>query len=96
MRPSDALAANRAAIREIVARHRAGHARVFGSIVHGADAEGSDLDLLVDPTAQTTLFDLAGIQGEVQELLGVPVDVVTPRALPDRFRERVLAEAMPL
>lgn len=96
MRPSDALAAHRRAIRDIVTRHRAGNARVFGSIVHDADAEGSDLDLLVDPTPRTTLFDLAGIQGELQELLGVPVDVVTPRALPARFRERVLAEAMPL
>ena len=44
----------------------------------------------------TTLLDIAGIQLEVEELLGVPVDVLTPSALPEKFRDQVLREAVPV
>ncbi len=94
MRPSLALQANRAAIRTVVARHHACNARVFGSVVHGDDHEGSDLDILIDPTPTTTLMDVARIQVELENLLGVPVDVLTPNALPDKFRNAVLAQAV--
>ena len=94
MRPSEALHAHRATIRDVVALHHACNARVFGSVLHGQDTEASDLDILIDPTPQTTLMDVAAIQVDLQRLLGVTVDVVTPRALPERFRERVLAEAV--
>lgn len=93
MKPSEALRTHREEIRQIVESHRACNARVFGSVLYGEDTDGSDLDLLVDPTAQTTLFDLARIQGLLQAVLGVPVDVLTPKALPEKFRERVLSEA---
>ena len=94
MKPSIALQENRAAIRSVVERHRARNARVFGSVVHGNDQEGSDLDLLIDPTPSTTLMDVARIQVELEKLLGVSVDVLTPKALPDKFRGLVLAEAV--
>jgi predicted nucleotidyltransferase len=94
LRPSDALHSNRAAIRSVVASHRACNARVFGSVLTGQDTEGSDLDILIDPTPETTLMDVAAIQVELQRLLGVSVDVLTPRALPDSFRDRVLSEAV--
>lgn len=93
MRPSEALNSNREAIRQVVKSHRALNARVFGSVLHGDDTDGSDLDLLVDPTADTSLLDIARIQSHLQKLLGVPVDVLTPKALPDNFRAKVLAEA---
>ena len=96
MKPSDALAAHRAGIRRIVAAHRARNPRVIGSVVHGEDTEDSDLDLLVDPTPETTLFDLAGMQQALEEFLAVPVDVVTPNGLPDRTREQIIAEAEPV
>lgn len=96
MKPSIALQENRAAIRSVVERHRARNARVFGSVVHGDDQEGSDLDILIDPTPNTTLMDLARIQVELEKLLGVAVDVLTPKALPDKFRGVVLAEAVPV
>lgn len=96
MKPSQALEANRAAIRRIVESHRAHNARVFGSVLHGRDTEGSDLDILVDPTADTTLFDIGAIRHELLGLLGVPVDVITPKALPEKFRYSVLAEALPV
>lgn len=96
MKPSLALASHRDAIRRVVASHRACNARVFGSVVHGDDTDSSDLDILIDPTPETTLMDVAAIQVELQRLLGVSVDVLTPRALPDNFRSLVLAEAVPV
>lgn len=96
MKPSNALQTNREAIRRVVEAHRACNPRVFGSVLHGADAEGSDLDILVDPTPDLTLFDIGAIRHELLQLLGVPVDVVTPKALPESFRAAVLAEARPV
>jgi predicted nucleotidyltransferase len=96
MKPSLALSSHRDAIRRIVESHRARNARVFGSVVHGDDTDDSDLDLLIDPTPDTTLMDVAAIQVELEELLGVTVDVLTPKALPDKFRGAVLAEAIPV
>ena len=96
MRPSAVLETNRAAIRRIVEAHRARNPRVFGSVLHGDDAEGSDLDLLIDPTSETSLFDIGAIRLELGALLGVRVDVLTPNGLPDSFRARVIAEARPV
>lgn len=94
MKPSQALASHRADIRRVVEAHRARNARVFGSVIHGEDTEGSDLDILIDPTPETTLMDVAAIQVELERLLGITVDVLTPRALPEKFRSVVLAEAV--
>ena len=96
MRPSVALALKRAAIREAVHRFHTANPRVFGSVLHGADQDGSDLDSLVDALPGTTLFDLGGLQGELEDLLGVSVDVLTPGDLPAKFRQQVLAEAQPV
>ena len=96
MKPSEALEAHRQAIREIAARYRVRNVRVFGSVLSKTDTEGSDLDLLVDPTGETTLFDIGAIQHELGLLLGVEVDVLTPKALPDKFRDRVIADAQPV
>ncbi|MCI0446667.1 nucleotidyltransferase domain-containing protein, partial [bacterium] len=75
---------------------RVENVRVFGSVLHGDDTEDSDLDLLVDPTVDTTLFDFGAIRYELKELLGVSVDVLTPNALPESCREIVLEEAVPV
>jgi len=93
MKPSIALQQHREAIRQIVERHHARNARVFGSVLHGEDTEGSDLDILIDTTEETSLFDIGAIQVELTELLGVEVDVLTPGALPDRWKMDVLNEA---
>jgi predicted nucleotidyltransferase len=96
MKPSEALHSHREAIRHVVEQNHARNARVFGSALHGGDTESSDLDLLVDPTPETTLMDIARIQNRLQSLLGVQVDVLTPKALPESFRQQVLAEAEPV
>jgi predicted nucleotidyltransferase len=96
MRPSTALESHRQTIVQIVERHNALNPRVFGSVANGTDGEDSDLDILIDPTPKTSLMDVAKIQVELEGILGVKVDVLTPNALPDSFRHIVLAEAVPL
>ena len=96
MKPSDALEIKRMEVRQLVARFRAANPRVFGSVLYGMDSDGSDLDLLVDTLPGATLFDLGGLQVELEDLLAVPVDLLTPGDLPSKFRQQVLAEAKPI
>jgi predicted nucleotidyltransferase len=91
MRPSVALNLNREAVRDAVSRHRAANPRVFGSAAQGTDRDGSDLDLLVDAQPDATLFDLGALQVTLEELLGIPVDLLTPAELPVRIRQDVIA-----
>ena len=71
--------------------------RIFGSALRGDDADGSDLDILVDPIqGKTTLYSLASIQIEIEELTGIKTEVLTPNALQERFRNHALANARPI
>ena len=96
MRPSVVLNMKRNAVHEAASRFNAANPRVFGSVLRGTDLDGSDLDLLVDALPGATLFDLGGLQDELETLLGVHVDVLTPTDLPAKFRAKVLAEALPV
>ncbi|MEW6347090.1 MAG: nucleotidyltransferase family protein [Paraburkholderia sp.] len=96
MKPSVALNAHRAEIRRIVESNRASNARVFGSVLRGEDTEESDLDLLVEPKPGMTLLNIGAIRYKLADLLGVRVDVLTPNALPDKFKAIVMAEAQPV
>ena len=93
MRPSVALHARRYAVLAATQGFGVSNPRVFGSVLRGTDTEGSDLDLLVDAKPGTTLFDLGGLKDELEEALGITVDVLTPADLPAKFRAAVLAEA---
>lgn len=96
MRPSIVLAEKRHAVREMVGLFHTENPRIFGSVLHGTDRDGSDLDLLVDALPGATLFDLGGLQAELEALLGIQVDLLTPTDLPAKFRAKVLAEAQPV
>lgn len=96
MRPSAALNLHRRTIRDTAARFRTANPRVFGSVLHGTDQDGSDLDLLVDALPDATLFDLGNLQAELESTLGISVDVLTPADLPPKFRDAVLAETQPV
>jgi hypothetical protein len=96
MRPSEALSLHRTRIREIALSHHVSGVRVFGSALLGDDVSGSDLDLLVEPTPQTTMMDIGAIRFELKNLLGLEVDVLTPNALLAKFRDQVLREAVPV
>lgn len=96
MRPSEILFQQSEAIRRVVFAHGLSAPRVFGSVAAGTDVDGSDLDLLVEPSAATTLMDIGRVRHALNELLGIRVDVLTPRALPESFRAEVLRLARPL
>ncbi|SFS01016.1 hypothetical protein SAMN04487783_0507 [Agrococcus baldri] len=94
-RPSVALAAQRSAVEELLRKHHANSARVFGSVARGTDRPGSDLDLLVAFDAAASLFDIAGLGQDLEHLLGVEVDIVSEGGLRPKHA-RILDEAVPL
>ncbi|MGA2352311.1 MAG: nucleotidyltransferase family protein [Terracidiphilus sp.] len=96
MRPSEVLPQHRETIRQLVTQAGMANPRVFGSVLHGDDEDGSDLDLLVDPSPKTSLLDVVRVQRLIETLVQVRVDLLTPGDLPPKFRDRVVAEALPL
>lgn len=70
--------------------------RVFGSTGRGEQDVASDLDLLVDMAEGRSLFDLIALSNDLEESLGVEVDVVTEASLSSYIRDRVLGEAVAL
>lgn len=80
-------------IHQIAEKHGATHIRVFGSIARGEADEKSDVDFLVNLESNRTLFDLGGLQYDLQESLSVSVDVVTEEGLRGEKKERILGEA---
>lgn len=94
--PSQALQSGRSIIRELAAKHHTTNPRIFGSVVTGQDSVESDLDVLVEPLPETTLFDLGGLQDALEEALGVRIDVKTPMDLPAHIRAAVLQQAVPV
>lgn len=95
-KPSQAFDMHRSAVRGIVEAHQARNPRIFGSVARGQDTAASDLDLLVDTTDSTTLFDIAAIERALEQLMGIPVHVTTEGTLRGALRERILAEAAPV
>ena len=91
-----ALEGKREAVRALVARYPTANPRLFGSALHGDDREDSDIDILVDALPRATLFHLGGLQMDLQDLLGVRVDLRTPAELSKYFRDEVLAETVPI
>jgi predicted nucleotidyltransferase len=83
-------------VNRIAAAHGARNIRVFGSVGRGEAGSSSDLDLLVDMTEGRSLFDLVALGDDLEEALGVAVDVVTEKSLSPYLRDRILAEAVSL
>ncbi len=96
MTSADLLKEKRAEILRIAARRGARNVRIFGSVARGVADAQSDIDILVDMEAGRSLLDLGGLWSDLNDLLGVKVDVVTEKGLRKRIRERVLEEAVPL
>jgi len=96
MRPSVALASKRDAVLALAQKRGASRVRVFGSVARGNDGEASDLDLLVDLPPGTSLLNLVALQLDIEEALGVKVDLCTEGELHPELRSQILAEACPL
>lgn len=90
------LALLRPAVLEVAQRYGATNLRVFGSVVLNQEQEDSDLDLLVDLPASQSLLALVGIEQDLEQLLGCPVDVAEPDSLHPLIRAEVLQQALVL
>lgn len=86
----------RADILRIAHEHGADNVRIFGSVVRGTAGPDSDLDLLVRMSPKSSLLDRIAIMQDLEDLLGVKVDVVNEKALHPVIREKVLQEGVPL
>jgi predicted nucleotidyltransferase len=94
MRTEDLLKEKREEILHIAGKHGARNIRVFGSVARGEADEASDIDFLVEMEPGRSLFDLGGLQVELEAFLGCQVDVVSEKGLKSRMRERVFNEAV--
>jgi hypothetical protein len=90
------LQQKREAILEIARRYGASDIRIFGSVARGDATEASDLDLIVRFEPGRSLFDHGGLLMDLQDLLGVKVDVISEHGMRERFRNHVIKEAIPL
>ncbi|HET6954599.1 MAG TPA: nucleotidyltransferase family protein [Acidimicrobiales bacterium] len=88
--------AHRDEIKAIVARHHGRSVAVFGSVARGDEGPGSDIDFLVELAPGTRPIEILTLGAELEDALGVKVDVGTPESLRQRLRGEVLAEAVPL
>jgi hypothetical protein len=86
----------REAILRVAQEYGASNVRVFGSRVHGDARPDSDIDILVEMGPEASLLDVIAIKQDLEDQLGVTVDVLTEKAISKYFREQVLREAVPV
>ena len=93
-----AIAAQRAALDDILRRYGAVNPRLFGSVARGDATSESDIDLLVDllPGGGNELLCVAGIAEELSQVLGLRVDVVTPSLLRGEVSASALGDSVTL
>ena len=96
MRPSLILSAQRTHVLALAAARGASRVRVFGPVAKGLDRADSDLDLLVDLPAGTSLLTVVGLQQDISDALGIVVDLCTEPELQPDLKERILAQARAL
>jgi uncharacterized protein len=80
----------------VARRYGASNVRLFGSVARGDATADSDLDLIVRFEPNRSLLDQGGLLMDLQELLGVEVDVIDEDAMRPRFRQHVLKEVVAL
>lgn len=78
------------------AKYGASNIRIFGSYARGEETPDSDLDLLMDINSDISLLDRIALMQELEDLLGLKIDIAKPENLHELIRDKVLTEAIPL
>ena len=94
MTAHDQVAIRREEILRLASEHGVRDVRIFGSVARGQAGPSSDLDLLVRLEPGRSLLDLIGLKQDLEDLLGIPVGVVTDAALSPYLRTAVLSQAV--
>jgi predicted nucleotidyltransferase len=74
---------NRESISKLSHDYGVKNVRVFGSVANGNANEDSDIDILVDPDGIRTLFQIGGLQMDLEALLGRKVDLLLSNCIKD-------------
>ena len=85
-RRDDVLGKHREAIRQFAARRKVDSIAIVGSVARGEDGDDSDYDFLARFTEGASLFDLAGLQLDLEELFSHEVDVISAGGLKGKHR----------
>ncbi len=96
MKPSALIHRHIYSVRAVIARFPVRNPRLFGSAARGDDGPDSDVDILVDPLPETTFYDLADLEMELEQLLGCKVQIQTPGGLAADVAERVRPDLRPM
>lgn len=96
VRPSVLLEQHRDELRQILLREGVRNPRIFGSVRHGTDKPGSDIDIVAELPASTGLLGLIEIIDAAESVIGVPVDLVPDDPRTEGALATAKAEAVPL
>jgi len=88
------LKEKREEVLRIAAKHGACNVRIFGSVARGEAGPESDVDLLVDIGSTHSSWFPAGLVLELEELLGLKVEVITEASVYPPLKQRILEEAV--
>lgn len=80
----------------ILKKYRIKKAALFGSVVRRKTTSTSDIDILIDPPAEFSLFDLAGLKVDLEEALAGPVDVVEYESIKPILKDSIHKYAHPI
>lgn len=67
-------------------------AALFGSYARGDNNEKSDIDILIEPANGTTLFDMAGMQIDLQDSLKKSIDLITYGSINPMLKDKILKD----
>lgn len=67
---------------------------IFGSYARRVPHKGSDIDILVGFSESPDFFEFIRLEGFLEELLGVKVDLITSGALKPLIKDEILRETI--
>ena len=90
----ESLALDTSALTSLAKQWRVSRLSIFGSAIRDDFRQDSDVDLLVEfePNVQYSLFDLAHLKEELEQLFHREVDIVEPAALTNPYRRKHILE----